>query len=222
MGNNWENHGSRFEESARYFMGLDLGQQHDPTALATVRRSRRYEFYGHPKRPARRLLSEVYQLGYLERLPLGTHYPVIVGHVGRLLQRQTWVGNVELSIDATGVGRPVCDMFERAGFQFKAVTIVGGDTETHDGDNYRVPKIKLVSQLQALLHEGRLQIQKDLIDAEALVRELQDFRVTHTDSGRMQFGAREGKYDDLVLALAIAVWDATQPEYELESEPFIV
>ena len=73
-----------------------------------------------------------------------------------------------------------------------------------------MPKLKLVSQLQALLHEGKLQIQKELEDAAALVSELQDFKVNFTDSGRMQFGAREGKHDDLVLALAIAVWDATE------------
>jgi len=91
------------------------------------------------------------------------------------------------------------------------VVITGGDKASAEGINtYRVPKIQLVSQLQVLLHEGRLQIQKDLINAQALVRELQDFRASYSDSGRMQFGAREGAHDDLVLALAIAVWDATQ------------
>jgi hypothetical protein len=49
------------------------------------------------------------------------------------------------------------------------------------------------------------------------VRELQDFRVHFTGGGRMQFGAREGKHDDLVLALAIAVWNATQ-DYEVHTE----
>jgi hypothetical protein len=29
-----------------------------------------------------------------------------------------------------------------------------------------------------------------------------------TDSGRLTFGAREGRHDDLVLALAVAVWRA--------------
>jgi len=66
----------------------------------------------------------------------------------------------------------------------------------------------LVSALQALLHEGRLHIQKELTEAAELVRELQDFRVKYTEGGHLTFNAREGKHDDLVLALAIAVWRA--------------
>jgi hypothetical protein len=41
-----------------------------------------------------------------------------------------------------------------------------------------------------------------------LVRELQDFRVEFTATGHLTFNARSGKHDDLVLALAIAVWRA--------------
>jgi hypothetical protein len=66
----------------------------------------------------------------------------------------------------------------------------------------------LVSALQALLHEGRLHIQKELPEAAELVRELQDFRVKYTEGGHLTFSAREGRHDDLVLALAIAVWRA--------------
>jgi hypothetical protein len=66
----------------------------------------------------------------------------------------------------------------------------------------------LVSRLQALLHEGRLKILKDLPEAETLVRELQDFRVEYTAAGHLTFNARSGKHDDLVLALAIAAWRA--------------
>jgi hypothetical protein len=66
----------------------------------------------------------------------------------------------------------------------------------------------LVTTVQALLHDGRLLIQKDLPDAPALRAELEDFRATVTDSGRWTFGARSGQHDDLVLALALAVWRA--------------
>src|SRR5690349_9142791 len=40
------------------------------------------------------------------------------------------------------------------------------------------------------------------------VRELQEFRVDFTAAGHLTFNARSGKHDDLVLALAIAVWRA--------------
>ena len=71
-----------------------------------------------------------------------------------------------------------------------------------------MPKLTLVSRLQVLLHEGRLKTQRELAEAETLVRELQDFRVDFTAAGHLTFNARSGKHDDLVLALAIAVWRA--------------
>ena len=53
-----------------------------------------------------------------------------------------------------------------------------------------------------------LKILRELDEAETLVRELQDFRTEFTAAGHLTFNARRGKHDDLVLALAIAVWRA--------------
>jgi hypothetical protein len=197
-------------EELRYFCGVDLGQSHDPTAIAVVRRLR--FLLSHDVQRSTPIWKEekptIYQCGYLERVPLGTTYPAIVAHVGRLLPRPIWSGNIDLALDQTGVGRPVCDMFASAGLSFTAVTITGGDSESSEGRSWRVPKMTLVSALQALLHEGRLHIQKELEESAELVRELQDFRVKYTEAGHLTFNAREGKHDDLVLALAIAVWRA--------------
>jgi hypothetical protein len=71
---------------------------------------------------------------------------------------------------------------------------------------YKVPKLMLISRVQALLHAGRLKIHKHLADAPALVEELQSFRASVSDHGFWRFGARSGKHDDLVLAVAIALW----------------
>ncbi len=88
------------------------------------------------------------------------------------------------------------------------MTITGGDAVTNDGPVWRVAKLILISRVQALLHSGQLKIHKALPDAPALVAELQDFRAEVTDTGYWKFGARSGKHDDLVLALAIACWRA--------------
>jgi hypothetical protein len=148
----------------------------------------------------------IFQVGHLERVPLGTPYPGIVAHVGRLLTKLP--GHSELVIDFTGVGRPVFDMFVYSGISPTGVLITGGTAETRNGPACTVPKLTLVSRLQALLHEGRLKIQRELDEAETLVRELQDFRIDFTAAGHLTFNARSGKHDDLVLALAIAVWRA--------------
>jgi hypothetical protein len=148
----------------------------------------------------------IFQVGHLERMPLGTPYPGIVAHVGRLLGKLPT--GTELVIDITGVGKPVFEMFTYAGISPSGVLITAGTTETRDGAICGVPKLTLVSRLQALLHEGRLKILRELTEAETLVRELQDFRVEFTATGHLTFNARTGKHDDLVLALAIAVWRA--------------
>jgi hypothetical protein len=150
--------------------------------------------------------ASLFRCGHLERLPLGTSYVGIVAHVARLLHRLP--AGTELAIDFTGVGRPVADMFGAAGMSPTLVLITGGSSETYDGGIVGVPKLALVSRLQALLHEGRLKIHKDLVEAPTLVRELQDFRVEFTAAGSLTFNARAGKHDDLVLALAIATWCA--------------
>jgi hypothetical protein len=150
--------------------------------------------------------AAIFQVGHLERLPLGTPYPGIVAHVRRLLEKLP--AGTELVIDLTGVGRPVFDMFVYRGISPLGVQITAGTSETRDGAVCGVPKLTLVSRLQALLHEGRLKILRELAEAETLVRELQDFRIEFTATGHLTFNARRGKHDDLVLALAIAVWRA--------------
>ena len=151
-------------------------------------------------------MTAIYQVGHLERLPLGTAYPAIVAHVGRLLGKLP--AGADLAIDLTGVGKPVFDMFTYSGISPVGVMITAGTGETRDGAVCAVPKLTLVSRLQALLHEGRLKIQRELSEAETLVRELQDFRCEFTAAGHLTFNARSGKHDDLVLALAIAIWRA--------------
>jgi hypothetical protein len=193
-----------FSEDTEYVIGVDLGQSRDPTAIAIVRRVS--AFGGEVHDPLLEDATELYQCGHLERLPLNTSYPTIVAHVAGLLERLP--RGTELVIDFTGVGRPVFDMFEIAGIDPMGVLITGGTTESGDGRIYTVPKINLVSGVQALLHEERLKIHRELPEAPVLVSELQNFRVDFTTAGHMTFNARSGTHDDLVLALAIAVWRA--------------
>jgi hypothetical protein len=151
-------------------------------------------------------MTTIFQVGHLERVPLGTTYPAIVHHVGRLLDQLPQ--GTELAIDYTGVGRPVFDLFRYARIFPVPVLITAGVTETTIDGIVHTPKLVLISQLQALFHEGRLKIQRNLPEAEILVNELMDFRVQFTTAGHMTFSAREGRHDDLVLALAIACYRA--------------
>lgn len=202
-----------------YYLGLDLGQAHDYTALALVRRVAG----AAPATPAR------YQVAALKRYRLGTPYPVIVDRVQRIIARlqRPNPGTVgpcppfrtphsplrtpaTLVVDATGVGPPVVDMFRRAGLEPIAVTITGGMSASQPAAReYHVPKRDLVSVLHVLLQSGRLKIAARLPEALVLHHELRNFRVRITAAANDIYAAwRENDHDDTVLAVALAAWAA--------------
>ena len=112
--------------------------------------------------------------------------------------------------DATGVGAAVVDMLRDAGLRFVSVTITASEEEVGGGGTYRVPKRDLIAAPQVLLQCRRVRIAAALPEAETLAAELRNFRYEVTRAGRDTYAAwREGDHDDLVLAVALAVW-ATQ------------
>jgi hypothetical protein len=116
-------------------------------------------------------------------------------------------GDVVLLVDATGVGRPVVDMFDQAGLEPKAITITGGDTVTQDGREIRAPKRDLAMAVQVLLQNRRLTFAAALPLLDVLTTELQNFEVKITTTAHDTYEAwREGIHDDLVLAVALACW----------------
>jgi hypothetical protein len=89
--------------------------------------------------------------------------------------------------------------------------ITGGDAVTSEGGITRVPKRELVSIVQVCLQTARLKIAPDLKEAATLTSELQNFQVKITDNAHDTYGAwREGTHDDLVLAVALALWEGVR------------
>jgi hypothetical protein len=191
-------------------VGVDLGQSHDPTAIAVVETEvkTRCFFDGWSAEPRQVSEGVQHRVRHLERLPLQTPYPAQVEVVAGL-HRSALLKEPEIVIDETGVGRAVGDMFEAGGLKPHRVTITAGSEETRAGaTSWRVAKLILVSRLQASLHAGELKFAVGLSEARTLRQELSEFRMRHTASGAAVFGAREGRHDDLVLATAIALWRA--------------
>jgi hypothetical protein len=183
--------------SPLYFLGLDLGQARDFTALAVLERNgsgREAEFHAR----------------HLQRWPLGTSYPQIVRDLSALLGHQAFASTFPtLAVDQTGVGAAVVDILRQAGPRARLVPvhITGGDQVTQEGGVTRVPKRDLVSVTQTALQTGRLKVAAALPEAETLQRELQNFQVKVTLAANDTYGAwREGTHDDLVLAVALGLW----------------
>lgn len=206
-----------------FTVGLDLGQARDYSALAVLEETavevgtrvgahaQRSPVTGRVERwPERVPVSEPrYAVRHLERFERGTRYPAIVERTRTLLGTDPLQG-AALVVDATGVGRPVADLFDAAGLRPVAITITGGNAVTGAGGGLHVPKRDLASTLQVLLQAGHLTIAAGLPEAATLQRELLAFRVKiNLATGHDSYEAwREGDHDDLVLAVGLACWYA--------------
>ena len=179
----------------RLFIGVDLAQTVDYTAIAIV------EQHG-------RAGEAVYQVRHLERVERNTPYPMIVKRVADLARQPAVVDRATLVVDATGVGRPVVDLLraELLTAPLLAVTITAGDAVSSEGRSWHVPKRDLVAAIQVLLQTERLKVAPALPAAELLTRELSAFEVKLSASGHDTYNARAGEHDDLVLAVALTVW----------------
>lgn len=191
-----------------FFVGLDLGQKRDHTALVVVERiENRRAFMGTE--------FERLVVRYVERMALGMPYPQVVERVREIVRcDELYHGRSTLTVDATGVGAPVIDMLNaaRLGCPVMAVTITGGERAS----GQCVPKQDLMAELLVLLENRKLTIGK-LREGPRLVKELGEVRAQVNASGRMRLGAeRSGEHDDLVIALALACWSAKGREHVQE------
>src|SRR5215216_5819548 len=189
-----------------YYVGLDLGQSQDYTALAVLEQ----QIWTGP---------EVDWADFGVLFPEGVEpggwiSPSAVGPLyaeRSLLSHEPFrrrVRYTRLLADKTGVGAAVIDSFYEKGVYPISVTIHGGSAVTEDVRGFRVPKRDLVASVQTLLQNGRLKIAPQMELAPILKSELLNFRVkinpaTAHDSYEHW---READHDDLVLAVALACW----------------
>lgn len=192
-------------------LGIDLGSSAtDRTALSVayvtptkktwVEQERdltrsEYARYGAPFR---------YEVSHMQRLPLGTSTPDIVGMVSEVIERIP--GDTLIVLDITATGKAALDPFQRAGIRnLLPVSLVGGDKLTESDKVLKVPKKDLIGNLKIAFEAGEMKIARSLPDAELLIRELTNFRMTHNirNTGDLEEW-REGESDDLVFAVALS------------------
>jgi hypothetical protein len=202
---------------ANYYVGLDLGQSADYTALAVVQKIPTYD------EQTGKHGTELH-LRHLERYPLKTPYTDIADPLKRLLDGPPFTTPVvsngrlanpvtELVVDKTGVGVAVTDLLKERRLGFIAVTItgLGQKVNRHSMREYSVPKQDLVAALEVPFHKGILKVASGLEGWPKLREELLNFRRKQNKAtAHISYEHwRESDHDDLVLAAALACWKAT-------------
>jgi hypothetical protein len=200
------------------FIGLDLGQKRDHTAIAVVEKDEHAMGLGWMP-----VGFQGMKVRWLERMPLGTPYERVVARVREIAMRPQLGHRKRVVADATGVGAPVVEKLRSSqiGCPITAVTITGGDAAKFAGSSHwHVPKKDLMVGLLVLLEAGHLRISKGLKEAPTLVRELTDVEMRHKRGGHVRMGADgSGEHDDLVIAVALACWRARQREVGFGTQP---
>lgn len=188
-------------------IGLDVGRENDPAALAVL--------HARDLRPeSHRPIWKALDVG---NIALGTAYTDLAHTAADMAAEFHHAGfPVVLAIDATGIGGAIVELARRRRpeVHIAAVTISGGHvlsrTDEHD---YTVGKHRLTEVLQVALEQGGLRL-PDTDGTHELHQQLAAFSRQRTPSGYTKHEAASG-HDDLVLALELALWigDAMHDEY---------
>jgi hypothetical protein len=207
------------ETQYTYFIGLDLGQARDYTAVVVLEHTETYavpppktgrdafemvgigDSTGKPSRPISFTpTAETYHVRYCRRFPLGTPYPEIVRWTSTQVRNIMTRARVGLIIDATGVGRAILDMFRDAQLKVVPVNVTSGQYDNFAKGVWNVPKKDLASATKFLLDKKVLKIEdptdntsgdNDLyISSAELIGEIQNFRIKINERTRHEsYGA---------------------------------
>ena len=200
-----------------FAIGLDVGQQVDFSALVVVSQVAHPGAFDpetetfHPEREL--------AVRWLERPPLGTAFTSGINRAmalhndPALLSREaadTGRGprTPPIIMDATGVGLPLVEMFQKHHkVRPVSVIITGGAVVNSTAIGYRVPKQDLIAALSVEFELQRIKIASGLDLSDDLLGELRNFRMeTNAATGRTRFDAAPGHHDDLLIAVSLAVW----------------
>ena len=181
------------------YVGLDIGQRQDHSAIAVVERLEVLtgEFDRVHYVPVRRI---EFWARHLERIRLGTPYPKVIDRVRALVTQLAANHHVVLIVDAGGPGMPVVDLFKRAQLKctIAPVIVTAGDRESYGTGVYTVPRKHLIQGVKIVIQTDQLRLQHGTPEANILEKELTN--LTLEGGG--------GHHDDLAFALSLALWRA--------------
>ena len=200
--------------SSSWNLGVDVGKMRDPTCVAAV--ERRVVGTGEYK-PIRNSAVQwqeqskaEFWLRYLEKLPLGENYVDQANYIAALYRKEPFSGKGYLIVDRTGVGEGFCDVLRKNRLSPIAVHFTAGREVTGGSRNQGVPKEILVQTLMDKYASGEFRAADDIQFKDEFEEELRCYTATQQESGYIRYQHEQGHHDDLVTAVMLALWKATQ------------
>ncbi|MBA3974108.1 MAG: hypothetical protein C0504_07820 [Candidatus Solibacter sp.] len=183
-----------------FYIGLDLGQRSDHSALVILERARhltgRFDHVNYTHESVTRLYVR-----HAERFPLHFPYlkiPAAIQSTFDKLNPTAYESSPTpktIVVDASGVGAPVVEIIHRAKLPAGVVPITITSGEKPNGNN--IPRAALLSNLRILLETGILLISPSVPHYKQLFKELTGLSTLN-----------RARHDDLAFALALAAWSA--------------
>lgn len=184
------------------YVGVHFGRQLRQPALCVVERERRSV--------GSRKITHL-SVRYLKRLPAGSTYIQVARRLGEIQKNLEKRGKFPVFlVDVTGLGLPVIETLMEEGEINPPypVYLSSGDQRHHEtghGQNIRLGKAFLVTELQTLLQAGRLHLprspESEQLAADLLKYEMDPEIVFQDSPGGFSVGSR----DDLITALGLAI-----------------
>lgn len=195
---------NRVKGWSRYWLGVDLGQSQDYTALTILLDECLPEWESGHKQilgPRRRTVVHADKFK-------GVSYPDIVAHVLRTMSNEKLRGKVRLIVDGSGLGRVVSDLLTDASVPHTAIQMVAGQNWARKGRYVNVGKTLLLENLSVMFATGDLSFVADLPLRQDILHELETFQLEMTAAGNQVI--TQGKvgthHGDLAISLAIAAF----------------
>ena len=184
-------------------LGLALGKTAEYVGLAVL------EVVKNRPLPYGNGLTE-HHLIYLQSLPPGTKYELIITQLRRIIAA---CDVIYIVVDQTAVGAPIVRLISEELNRNVYPVIIGGQHSERQstGVDY-VPKQDLISEVNVALIKGRIRISKGLKEAGNLSKGLVNYE-NLTTSPALSDPWREHPSDHLIFAVALACWKLQHPSY---------
>lgn len=187
----------------RYWIGVDLGQANDFSAVCVILDEQLPVAHGGRIVLGQRTRTVV----YADRFK-GVSYPAVADHITRLRNAHPFGGKSELVIDGTSLGRVVSDLLDDQGVDHHAVQMVVGQNVARKGKYYNAGKTLLIETASVMFASGELTFAEDLPLRREIEEDLASFTLTTTAAGNQVIAQSRSAsgHGDMAIALIIAAW----------------